>query len=142
MPDEDRGKRLAPRNHTNAATSRDVPPPPETKDAIKERKARFEALNAFAQKHGGWIVSIPGDRFVDFQCLPGSQLPDQFRALGYKVQSDGIGERILHSAIIERFTRRADGELEPLTENSTKPIAETRTHAGICAVDKFFFLID
>jgi hypothetical protein len=41
------------------------------------------------------------------------------------------GERILPTAIVERFTVRADGELEPLTEGSTKPIAQTVRHAGI-----------
>jgi hypothetical protein len=96
-------------------------------------------LNAFAQKHGGWITSIPGDRFVDFQCLPGSQLPDQFPALGYKVESDGTGQRILHSAIVERFARTSSGALEPLSEGSTKPVAEVRRHAGITSVDKFWF---
>jgi hypothetical protein len=32
--------------------------------------------------------------------------------------------------IVERFVRRADGELEPVTEGSTKQVVETRTHAG------------
>ncbi|SRR5216683_5089710 len=29
---------------------------------------------------------------------------------------------------------QADGELEPLTAESTKPVAETRTHAGIVKI--------
>jgi hypothetical protein len=41
------------------------------------------------------------------------------------------------AAIVERFTRRADGELEPVTAESTLPIAETRTHAGICRVKRY-----
>jgi hypothetical protein len=41
----------------------------------------------------------------------------------------GDGERILPHQIVERFTGRADGELEPLT-GSTKPVAEPeRTRA-------------
>jgi hypothetical protein len=45
----------------------------------------------------------------------------------------------LPHAIVERFTRRADGELEPATAGSTKPVAETRTHAGIVKVKRFAF---
>jgi hypothetical protein len=107
MSPDDREKRIAP---PKPYERRDVEIRPgcrRKKDTLQERKARFQGLNAFAQKHGGWIASIPGDRFVDFQCLPGSQLPDQFRALGYKVESDGTGQRILHSAIVERFARYA-----------------------------------
>ena len=59
-----------------------------------------------------------------------SSLPDDLRALGYEVREDGDGERILQHAIVELFTRRADGELEP---------AETGTHAGICTVKRFAF---
>jgi hypothetical protein len=49
------------------------------------------------------------------------------------------GERILHSAIVKKFVRRANGELVPLTEGSTRPIAETRTHAGIVCIARFAF---
>jgi hypothetical protein len=73
------------------------------------------------------------------ECLPGSTLPDDVRTLGHQVREAGDGERILATAITEQFTRRADGELEPLTEGSTKPIAETRTHAGICKVRRYAF---
>jgi hypothetical protein len=57
---------------------------------------------------------------------------------GYDVREAGEGERILAGAI-ERFTWRADGELVPLTEGSTRPIAETRTHAGIVTVKRYSF---
>jgi hypothetical protein len=66
-------------------------------------------------------------------------LPDDLRALGYDVREVGDGERILAHRIIERFVRRADGELEPLTEGSTKPVAEVRTHAGIVRVKRYGF---
>jgi hypothetical protein len=45
------------------------------------------------------------------------------------------------SAIVERFTLRADGEFEPLVEGSTKPIASTVTHAGICKVTRYVFVM-
>jgi hypothetical protein len=51
---------------------------------------------------------------VTMERLPGSSLPDELRARGYEVTATGEGERILPAAITERFTRRADGELEPL----------------------------
>jgi hypothetical protein len=48
-------------------------------------------------------------------------------------------ERILPAAIIERFTLTRDGEFEALVEGSTKPIAQTRRHAGIVKVKRFGF---
>jgi hypothetical protein len=89
--------------------------------------------------HQGWIVSLPGDVNVRIDCVPGSTLPADLRALGYDVTATGDGERILPHQIVERFTRRADGELEPLTEGSTKPVAQTRTHAGIVRVERYAF---
>jgi hypothetical protein len=91
----------------------------------------------------GWIGSItafgvvvrkPGAVEVTLDCLPGSALPEELRKLGYDVTETGEGERILPAAIVERFVRRADGELEPLTPGSTAVVAETRAHAGIVTV--------
>lgn len=113
MPIDEHGRRCLPaRTHLNSATSRDVPPAPEAIDRVKERKARFEALLGFVTRHNGWIVSIPGRRDVDFQCLEGSDLPEQLAALGYQVHPDGHTERILPHAIVERFSRGADGSPE------------------------------
>jgi hypothetical protein len=50
---------------------------------------------------------------------------------------DANGERIFATAIVERFVLRADGEFEPLTEGSTKPIAQTVTDAGIALVFQY-----
>jgi hypothetical protein len=52
---------------------------------------------------------------------------------------DASGERILQHQIVERFVRRSRGELEPLTAGSTKPVAETVTHAGIARVLRYSF---
>jgi hypothetical protein len=71
--------------------------------------------------------------------LPGSTLPDELRKTGYDVTEIGEGERILPTAIVERFVLRADGELEPLIAGSTRPIASTVTHAGICKVKRYAF---
>jgi hypothetical protein len=66
-------------------------------------------------------------------------LPDELRQLGYDVTGIGETERILHSAIIEQFTLTADGEFEPFVEGSTKPVAQTRRHAGIVRVKRYAF---
>jgi hypothetical protein len=76
---------------------------------------------------------------VTVECLPGSTLPDELRKAGYDVIETGEGERILPTAISERFVAGADGELEPLTEGSTRPIASTVTHAGIVRILKYSF---
>jgi hypothetical protein len=106
---------------------------------IDERKNRFEGLNEFIQARGAWVTSLPGAAEVTLECLPDSRVPDELRKLGYDVREIGVGERILPHQIVERFVRRADGELEPLTEGSTKPIAETRTHAGVAKVKQYAF---
>ena len=45
----------------------------------------------------------------------------------------------VHTAIVERFGRRADGELVPLTTGSTEPVVEVRQHAGIAMVERWEF---
>jgi hypothetical protein len=115
-------------------------PNPNPDRDIEDRKTRFAALNAFVTERGGWLTSVPGAVEIELQALPGSTLPDEIaERFGYDVREIGETERILPAAIVERFTRRADGELEPLTAESTKPVAETRTHAGICKVRRFGF---
>ncbi len=69
----------------------------------------------------------------------GSNLPDDLRGLGHDVREIGDGERILPHQIVQRFVRRGDGDLEPLTAGSTKQIAEVRTHAGIVKVKRYGF---
>jgi hypothetical protein len=67
---------------------------------------------------------------VTTEALPDSTLPDELRKLGYDVRENGESERM-------QFTMTADGEFEPLVEGSTKPVAQTRRHAGIATVDQF-----
>jgi hypothetical protein len=61
-------------------------------------------------------------------------LPADLRQLGCDVTEMGEGERILASAITQKMTLTSCGVFEEITEGSTKPIAETRTHAGIVRV--------
>ena len=73
------------------------------------------------------------------RCSDSTILPDDLRGLGYHVQENVGTERILPAAVVERFARGSSGELEPITAESTRPIAETRTHAGIVAVNRHAF---
>jgi hypothetical protein len=106
---------------------------------IDEAKEKFAAINAYITERGGWLVSLPGDPAVRMECRPDSALPNDLRALGYDVREIGLGERILPHQIIERFVRRADGGLSPLTEGSTATVVETRSHAGITRVKRYGF---
>jgi hypothetical protein len=111
------------------------------KSRVASRKERFRSINADITKAGGWTTSIPGEREVRFEVLPGSPLPDDLRAQGYIVRADDptYGERILHSSKVEFFTRTSSGALELLVEGSTKPVASRFTHAGLAQVERFFF---
>ena len=139
MPVDDRGKRLPPNTHLNSATSKFVPPAPEAKNTLAERKRKFESINQEIRRAGGWVTSVCGDRFIDFEVLPGNPLPAQIR---FQVEPNGYGERILPHSVVEYFTKNADGTLSLLTEGSTRPVSSRVTQAGIARVAKFFFLID
>jgi hypothetical protein len=90
----------------------------------------------------GWLTSIPGDVPVEMQCLPNSTLPAEMaKQFGYAVTEIGKTVRILPVAIIERFARRADGEMEPLVAGSTGPVAMTVTHTGIAAVIEYDLIL-
>jgi hypothetical protein len=73
------------------------------------------------------------------KCLHGSTLPDELRKLGLDVSEIGEGERILPHQIVEKFVARADGELELMTEGSTRPITTVVHHAGIVKVQRYDF---
>jgi hypothetical protein len=96
-------------------------------------------MNDFVRSRNGWVTSIPGAIDVTMECQPGSSLPDDLRASGYEVTATGEGERILPTAIVEKFVTGADGTLVALTEGSTRPVTSTVTHAGIIRVQRFAF---
>jgi hypothetical protein len=111
----------------------------DQKDKIEARKAKHERLCAEAREKCAWVISVAGDPVIRFDCLPDSPLPDDLRERGFDLVDEGAGSRILHAAIVERFARRADGQLVLATEGSTRPIAESRTHAGIVKVKRYAF---
>jgi hypothetical protein len=109
------------------------------KDVIEKRKAKHARLCDEARQKNAWITSVAGDKEVRFDCLPDSPLPADLRGRGFDVIDEGDGERILHAAITERFARRTDGELAPLTPGSTERVAQIVTHAGIVKVKRYAF---
>jgi len=64
-------------------------------------------------------------------------LPDQLNALGYDVVKTGESQRILAHAVSQKFTLCADGELEPFTEGSSKPVTIVTTRAGVVTIEQF-----
>ena len=96
-------------------------------------------MNEFVTARGGWITSLPGDVTVRLACSPISSLPDDLRRAGYDLTETNEGQRILPCAIIEKFVIGADGERKPVAAGSTRPIASTVTHAGICKVKRYAF---
>jgi hypothetical protein len=114
--------------------------PQDIKTQVDGRKSTFGKLARLMQHSGNaWPTSYPGQPFLAFDALPDSTVPDQLRLLGYDVVSEGAGERILTGAIVEHFERNSKGELAPLSEGSTRAIAETRRHAGVVKVRKWTF---
>jgi hypothetical protein len=55
------------------------------------------------------------------------------------LRSIGEGERILPAAITQNFVLSSSGALEPMTADSTRPVASTVTHAGIYKVERYSF---
>src|SRR6266403_495599 len=68
---------------------------------------------------------------------PSSGLLDDLCAVGCDVRDDGEGERILPSAIVQKFVAGPDGELVPLTEGPTRPVTSIVTHPGIARVLRY-----
>jgi len=121
-------------------------------EVIADRKERFASLLKYVTARHGWLTSVPGEREVTMECLPDSTLPDELRAgvefkFGgetvrlppYKVIADGEGQRILPHGIVQHFLVGADGEMVPLTAGSSRAVALTVTHAGICKVTRYAF---
>jgi len=112
---------------------------PSPGDALADRKRRFEKIVTEAGRKNAWVTSVSGAELVTFDALEGSPLAADLRERGFEVTDEGWGERILAVGITEKFARGPGGELVPITEGSTRPIAETRRHAGIVRIRRFAF---
>ncbi|WP_316159796.1 hypothetical protein [Bradyrhizobium sp. SZCCHNRI20481] len=107
-------------------------------EPAKRAIERFAALNRWVTARGGWIVSLPGADPVMIEVLPGSSLIDELEEAGYELTSASEGERIVPGRIVQRFATASNGTFEPLTANSTVPVALTTTHAGITRVMRYW----
>ncbi|MGC2778700.1 MAG: hypothetical protein WA418_24020 [Bradyrhizobium sp.] len=103
----------------------------------KSRLERFTALNRWVTVRGGWIVSPPGADPIVVECLPGSFLIDELGEAGYELTPAGEGERIIPGQIVQRFAMASNGAFEPLTMESTRPVALTTSHVGISRVLRY-----
>ena len=115
----------------------------DRRQTVEGRKEVFASLNRLVTDRPapGWLTSIPGNREITMQCLVDSDLPDELAKGGYDdIEMTGTAERILPSAIIETFVRIGD-DLVPLTPGSSRPIAATRSHAGLTVVEEWRFSI-
>src|ERR1700751_4613093 len=78
-------------------------------EQLEAWKERFAGINGYVSEHGGWMVSVPGDREMHFLAL-GSPLPAELRKLGYIVERIGETQRIaakkLRVEIVEMFDLR------------------------------------
>jgi hypothetical protein len=107
------------------------------KPEVADRKERFAALNAYITKAGGWLTSIPGDPEMWFEALPDSGLPAALQSMGYIVERTGETQRILPSAITERFEISSSGALVTAVEGSTQAVTTRVTHAGLATVIQY-----
>lgn len=105
--------------------------------AIKDRHERFASFNSFIRSHGGWVVSVPGDKMVTVEMLPQSNLANVLADLGHNLEPLENGERNLPFAISENFARNSDGSLGIVTEGSTRPITTVVHHAGITPTRRY-----
>jgi hypothetical protein len=76
-------------------------------------KKRFAAINAYVSEHGGWMVSVPGDREMHFLAPPGSPLPGELRELGYIVERIGETQRITAKKLLVEIVEVFDLRVPP-----------------------------
>jgi hypothetical protein len=81
------------------------------------------------------MIAVPGAREATIVALVGSALPGQLAALGWHVEKIGESQRILPHAVSQKLTVRADGELEPFVEGSSKPVTMVITNAGVANLE-------
>ena len=84
----------------------------------RKQGERWAALNEYARRHGGAVVSVPGNKTLRVEVPKGSELPAKLAELGYHVAHCGTVTRVTGvtapiSAKAERLTRTVPS---PFTE--------------------------
>jgi hypothetical protein len=112
----------------------DRPPTDERQKRIDDRKEKFEALNIFVTRHGGWVTSVPGAMDVTIEVPETSELPGKLRDLGYLPVEIGRRERMVPNATTEEFYSSAIIDGERVNVKS-----RTVAHAGFVPVVMYAF---
>jgi hypothetical protein len=60
---------------------------------IEQRYNLWEALTAYIQSSGGWVISLPGTKHLRVEVPQNSALPAKLSEFGYKVRHFGSGTR-------------------------------------------------
>jgi hypothetical protein len=81
-----------------------------------ERKF-WDRLRDFIHEGRGWITSEPHTNPIRFECMAGSEIPEDLRARGYEVIGAGSGERLLPTS----HTVKQAGNVTALTVQNVVP---------------------
>ncbi len=68
-------------------------PAQEPAKITQQRWDLWNALRAFLEQQGAWVVSVPGFSPLRFEILPGSSLPAKLTELGYAPRHAGTTRR-------------------------------------------------
>ena len=64
----------------------------------RQQSEKWAALNEYIRRHGGAVVSVPGNKTLRIECLPGSDLPSRLKELGYNIVERGSTTRVTGAA--------------------------------------------
>jgi hypothetical protein len=78
-------------------------------DQKKKQAEAFDAMNAFVRKHGGSIVSPPGNKTLRVEVPKGSELPAKLAELHFNVARCGSVTRITGAPSITAKVERETG---------------------------------
>jgi len=81
-----------------------------------ERKF-WDRLRDFIHEGGAWITSEPHTNPIRFECIAGSEIPEDLRARGYCVVGAGSGERLLPTS----HTIKQTGNVTSMTTQNVAP---------------------
>ena len=99
------------------------PSPAPTSAELEKRRRLWEALSAWVSQHGGWFVSLPGNREIRIEIPQGSSIPARLQEFGFFPRHCGTSTRITGTGTTETIVEHSSGE----------PII--RHHSGFVPVD-------
>jgi hypothetical protein len=91
---------------------------PTKKTALSQAERKFwDRLRDFIHEGGAWITSEPHTNPIRFECMAGSEIPEDLRARGYDVVGAGSGERLLPTS----QTVKQAGNVTSMTTQNVAP---------------------